>query len=381
MRPTVFETVRVPGSRTPPVQDPITPGPREASPSGIIGAMPFDVTANLIILLIVLAGPFLNRKVEHNLEAFLFVMGVLSALASRALMIHLVQDALTHPIPITIAVFVSGVIFARSQRLVASGVAWLILRIGPVPVVILTVIVLGLASSIITAIIAALVLVEFVSILRLERNDEVRLVVVACYAIGLGAALTPIGEPLSTIAIAKLGRDFWYLVGLLGWYIVPGVVALGGLLLVRGVTIPALKRGLAAAEPYASLRGVAERAVRVYVFVMALTLLGEGFKPLIDRYVIGLDARILYWINMVSAILDNATLTAAEISPRMSAEQVRAVLMGLLISGGMLIPGNIPNIIAAGKLKIRSKEWARTAIPIGAVLMAIYFVLLFVVAR
>ena len=111
---------------------------------------------------------------------------------------------------------------------------------------------------------------------------------------------------------------------------------------------------------------------------MALTLLGEGFKPLIDRYVIGLDARILYWINMVSAILDNATLTAAEISPRMTHEQVRAVLMGLLISGGMLIPGNIPNIIAAGKLHIRSREWARAAIPIGVVLLVVYYAVLFV---
>jgi len=44
----------------------------------------------------------------------------------------------------------------------------------------------------------------------------------------------------------------------------------------------------------------------------------------------------------VSAILDNATLTAAEISPQMHLDQVRAVLMSLLISGGMLIPGNIP---------------------------------------
>ncbi|HET8679756.1 MAG TPA: DUF1646 family protein, partial [bacterium] len=123
---------------------------------------------------------------------------------------------------------------------------------------------------------------------------------------------------------------------------------------------------------------VATRAARVYLFVMALVFLGEGFRPLIDRYVIGLDARLLYWINMVSAILDNATLTAAEISPQMTDVQVRAILMGLLISGGMLIPGNIPNIIAAGKLGIRSREWAVVAVPIGAVLLIVYFLVLFV---
>ena len=33
---------------------------------------------------------------------------------------------------------------------------------------------------------------------------------------------------------------------------------------------------------------------------------------------------------------------------------IKAILLGLLVSGGMLIPGNIPNIIAAGKLNITS---------------------------
>jgi predicted cation transporter len=51
--------------------------------------------------------------------------------------------------------------------------------------------------------------------------------------------------------------------------------------------------------------------------------------------------------------------------------------MGLLISGGMLIPGNIPNIIAAGKLKIRSRTWARYGVPLGLVLLVVYFAILF----
>jgi predicted cation transporter len=52
--------------------------------------------------------------------------------------------------------------------------------------------------------------------------------------------------------------------------------------------------------------------------------------------------------------------------------------MGLLIAGGMLIPGNIPNIIAAGKMGITSKEWARYGVPLGFALLVIYFVILFV---
>jgi len=82
-------------------------------------------------------------------------------------------------------------------------------------------------------------------------------------------------------------------------------------------------------------------------------------------------------VNMISAILDNATLAAAEISAKMTAQQIQAILMGLLISGGMLIPGNIPNIVSASKLKIGSREWARLGVPFGLALMIIYFVVLF----
>ena len=60
----------------------------------------------------------------------------------------------------------------------------------------------------------------------------------------------------------------------------------------------------------------------------------------------------------------------------MSLPQISSAILGLIIAGGMLIPGNIPNIIAAGKLKMRSGEWARLGIPIGAVAMALYFVIL-----
>jgi predicted cation transporter len=80
---------------------------------------------------------------------------------------------------------------------------------------------------------------------------------------------------------------------------------------------------------------------------------------------------------MISAVLDNATLAAAEISPMMDPLTLQAVIMGLLFSGGMLIPGNIPNIIAAQKLSITSTEWAKVGVPIGLVLMALYFVWIF----
>jgi predicted cation transporter len=111
--------------------------------------------------------------------------------------------------------------------------------------------------------------------------------------------------------------------------------------------------------------------------VMALLLLGGGMKIIIDKYFTAIPSEVLFWVNMVSAILDNATLTAAEIAPSLTLAQITAALMGLLIAGGMLIPGNIPNIISASKLGITSKEWARLGIPLGVVVMLIYFVWIF----
>jgi predicted cation transporter len=48
--------------------------------------------------------------------------------------------------------------------------------------------------------------------------------------------------------------------------------------------------------------------------------------------------------------------------------------MGLLAAGGMLVPGNIPNIISAGRLKISSKEWGKIGVPYGLFLMLGYFI-------
>jgi predicted cation transporter len=127
-----------------------------------------------------------------------------------------------------------------------------------------------------------------------------------------------------------------------------------------------------------NLRDVVIRAVKVYLFIMALVFLGEGFKPLILEYIVQIPAELLYWVNTMSAVLDNATLAAAEIESSLTEMQIKSALMALLIAGGMLIPGNIPNIIAAGRMGITSKEWAKYGLPLGFVLMVIFFMILFV---
>jgi len=355
------------------------------------------------IVLLVLLGPFLVKKIEHNLEAFLFVMGVLAVtiagFENEAVLrsigysaeqieevgwnMKLVMEAIMEPVVkgIVPAVLVAGLLFhygrSAAQRMMAS----ILEKVSAKVVIFLVVVILGLASSVITAIIAALLLVEVLNCMPLERSKKINIVIIACFSIGLGAVLTPLGEPLSTIAITKLQGEpyhagFFFLFNRLAVYIIPGILAMGALSLAfvgkKGSEVCAKVE-----EVEETLKDVVMRAVKVYIFVMALLLLGGGMKIVIDKFLLTVPSQILYWVNMISAILDNATLTAAELSPAMEITQIQAVLMGLLISGGMLIPGNIPNIISANKLGITSKEWAHLGVPLGLVLMALYYVWIF----
>ncbi|MFP7295616.1 DUF1646 family protein [Neobacillus niacini] len=332
----------------------------------------------VIILILVLFLPFSVKKVEHNLEIFLFVMGICAASISGMMDLHLIKKALVDPIKITLAVLIAGLICKWGQVQLEKSILWTSRLLTPRIFFGLTVILLGLASSVITAIIAAIVLVIIINVLPLDRKSEIRFTVLACFSIGLGAALTPIGEPLATITISRLNEDFFYLLKLIGPEVIPAVVIFG-LLTILLVKPQESSVGLASKQKVESYKEIFIRSAKIYLFVMGLTFLGHGFEPLINEYILGLHPMLLYWINMISAILDNATLAAAEISPAMDQATIQAVLMGLIISGGMLIPGNIPNIIAAGKLNITSKEWASFGVPVGLITMAIYFIVLFVI--
>jgi predicted cation transporter len=334
-------------------------------------------TGLFAILAVVLFAPFLIKKVEEELEIFLFVMGTVAVSITSQWSVPLIEEALIEPVKITLAVFAAGFLFRALQKPIAANVNKISDAVGLKLFAFLLIVILGLLSSIITAIIAALVLVEIISYLTLDRKNEVMLVILACFSIGLGAALTPIGEPLSTIAVTKLKSDpyhagFFFLFDHLRHFIIPGVLAFG---ILGAVLMPfkrSRKEGLSDRKQE-DLRGISLRAGKVYLFVMALIFLGKGFKPIIDEYISKMPYQGLYWLNTLSAVVDNATLAAAEIDPGMSLLQIKSALMALLIAGGMLIPGNIPNIISAGKLKIKSSEWARIGVPLGLLMMVIYF--------
>jgi predicted cation transporter len=330
-----------------------------------------------LVMGLVLLLPFFSKKVEEDLESFLLAMGVLSVSLSRLWSVELAQEALAAPLGITLAVLIAGLLFRRLRGQIRFRTRLMAGRYGLPLFLFMLVFGLGLLSSLVTAIIAALILAEVISALKLPRDFEVKIVVIACFAIGLGAVLTPLGEPLAAIALAKLKGEphnagFLYLFLLLAPWVLPALIGLG--LWAASFKIPrAARKSTLTEDRPETYPDVVLRAGKTYIFVAALVLLGRGFTPLVEGFLVHLPPWALYWINMISAVLDNATLTAAELTPTMSRETIRFVLLGLLISGGMLIPGNIPNIICAKKLGITSKEWARVGVPLGLVLMAVCF--------
>lgn len=342
----------------------------------------FQISALTVLITGVLFLPFIFKKIEEELEIFLLVMGLLAVTITQIWSGKLILEALKHPVPITAAVLFVGLIFRQFKNQISNALHWLVKKAGYKLSMFFIVFILGLTSSVITAIIAALIWAEVVTVLHLTRKAEIKLTVYACFAIGLGAVLTPLGEPLSTIVVAKLAGEphnagFLYLLKLLWIWVVPGVTFFA--------LLAAFTKHEEALNPEEesmshsgeeTVKGITIRAGKVFLFVSALTFLGEGLKPLATMTVAKLSDNVLYWINSISAVLDNATLAAAEIVPQMPQDKIVFILMGLLISGGMLIPGNIPNIICASKLGIKSREWAKTGVPLGAAVMLIYFILL-----
>jgi predicted cation transporter len=364
-----------------------------------------DLFVNLglfAIFILVLVLPFQVKCIEHNLEVFLFVCGVLAlSVAGFATIpgeatgwsLAIIGEALLAPLSITSVwgipvgivqiVLIVGLLIYWFHHRLESAIVGLVGRFPLQWIVFFLIVILGLVSSIISAILAAIILVEIVNALPVVQKAKIEIAVVSCFSIGLGAGLTPLGEPLTTIVVSKLSgapyhAGFLFLFDNLALYIIPAVIALGFVgvaLFSRSHTGDTTLECIIERE---SVREIVIRAGKVYLFIMALIFLGEGFKPIILEYVISIPSAGLYWVNIVSAVLDNATLAAAEIGPALSLTQIVSALMGLLIAGGMLIPGNIPNIIAACKLRITSREWAEIGVPLGLALMGIYFVILFV---
>ena len=160
-----------------------------------------------LTILAVLLGPILIKPIERNVEIFFLVAGTIIAAVTGQLSSALVRSALREPIELTLAVLVFGIVFrllrARLDRPLSAATR----RFGQWWLCFALTIVLGLLAGFITAVVAALVFAEAISLLKMDRSTEVAATVLGCFAIGLGAVTTPLGMPASTLVLAALHAD------------------------------------------------------------------------------------------------------------------------------------------------------------------------------
>ncbi len=286
------------------------------------------------------------------------------------------QSSIINQIGIFQVVLIAGLLFTRYIKNVENGVMKLEKRLSLPFVASLIILVTGISSSIISAIVASVLVAEVSRVIPIERKRKNIFLVISAFSIGLGASLTPVGEPLSTILVEKLSgppyyANFFFPFFLLFDYVIPIIIVLTIIsfyLIKRSSRIEKDNTGYRLTYNEAVIR-----AVKIYIFVFSLTLLGSSFQIIVNKYIVHFSPSLMYMFGATSAFLDNATLTAAIISPSMSLIQIKSFLISLLISGGFLIPGNVPNIVIAYSHKISFREWAKIALPVGLPLFFIFF--------
>jgi predicted cation transporter len=327
-----------------------------------------------LLFLTVLLGPVLIKPIERNVELFFLLVGVATAYIMGQFNATLVWAALREPVSFTAAVLIFGATFRLLRDYLDQLLRQMIRLLEPRLLCFCLVIILGFFAAVITPVVSALVFVEAISLLRCDRWVEIVATVFACFAIGFGAGLTPLGMPGIAVVLRALHTDFWYLAHLLGAFIVVGII----LAAVLTLFLPfASGEGLDAPEEKDSWRLVLLiRPGKVYVFIGGLVALSDGLRPVVEAYIHRLPIALLFWMNTISAVVNNSTLAAVEIGPSLSSNQQRAAFLGLLISGGALVTGNIPNIVAASRLGITSREWARVGLIVGLPLMLLCFAVL-----
>lgn len=148
----------------------------------------------MLLLMVTFVLPIVSKKVENNLEFFLFVVGIAACITSntinKELFFSIVQNKFMYTI--AIAVLIGGFLFKLISTHIEGVLMYILKYVSLRLFVFLLIVIIGLLSSVITAIIAALLLVEIVSILPISRKNKINIDVVACFSIGIGAVLTPI---------------------------------------------------------------------------------------------------------------------------------------------------------------------------------------------
>ena len=179
----------------------------------------------VVILALLLFGPLAITAIEHNIELYCLALGVLATLLGTGFTRELILEALHEPVAISIAVIVAALLFGWTRPWLDQVFDRLRARVSRPVLTAASVFAIASISSVITAIVGALVLVEVVGLLHLAGDKRTRVIVTGCFAIGMGASLTPLGEPLSTLAARALDLRFLGLFELMAPWVFPGLLA------------------------------------------------------------------------------------------------------------------------------------------------------------
>ena len=335
-----------------------------------------------LVVINLLVWPLVSKWVENHLEIFLLLVGAAAVTISGGWSKEFVYQTLNAPVNVAFIVLVVSIIFNYYSRYIFRVLFILFRYFEPKYSFAILVFLLGMTSSVFSVTVAALILAEVLQVVNLERSQTVRVTVYACYAIGLGAVLLPLAEPLGLVIYNELAAgphqaDFFFMLQHFFWWIMPAILLLA---LAAGYTLRDVNTQvqLHIREDKEDTRSMLRRTWHVYLFVAALHLISTGLRPFAQSTIAHLSGKILFWANSVSVIIDNATLAAIEVTPEVTLNNLMYMVIGLAAFGSMLVQGNLPNIVAAEKLGIKSREWARVAVPAGLVLMGGYFVALWI---
>ncbi len=333
-----------------------------------------------VIVVNLLVWPLVSKKVENHLEVFLLLVGVAAVTVTQGWSKQFLYQTLNAPVNVAFIVLVVSVIFNYYSRYVFRVLFILFRYLEPQYSFAVLVFLLGMTSSVFSVTVAALVLAEVLQVVNLEREQTIRVTVCACYAIGLGAVLLPLAEPLGLVIHNQLASggyraNFFFMLQHFLWWIAPGVAALS---VAAGYTVrnANTQTQLHIREDKEDYKSMLRRTWHIYLFVAALHLISMGLRPFAQSTVAHLSGKILFWANSASVVIDNATLAAIEVTPTVTLDNLMYMVLGLVAFGSMLVQGNLPNIVAAEKLGIKSREWARVAVPVGVVLTVTYFMCL-----
>jgi predicted cation transporter len=235
------------------------------------------------IFVAVLLGPLLIKRIQRNLEAFLFLMGVCAVAVSRSWNIGIVEDAVQEPV--VLGIVLSGLLAGLIAHYIRPDFLWsisniLLDRITMKVIFLEIVVVLGLLAAIITPILSFFVLVEAVNHLPLTRKTRVKITIFGCLSIFLGAALALVDGPSSLIAITKmqgaLPSQGFLPLELQSLYIILSIMVLGLIsIFFAEEKVNAIEKQTC--EKVSAHKCIAIWSARVCMFTGALLLIGVAF--------------------------------------------------------------------------------------------------------